>query len=693
MPEFWKNKKILVYIALAHHTRFLSPVMAQLEKQGAQIKYVVGQAERSQEITAINLKLNYVHVFDYVTPADLELVQDNYLRLRHTFSRTVNHSFLFSSSPVTVIDKTAYATAMEYVGFRNMVQKEAPDLCFALHELNRWGKMFSYWAKTSGIPLITLQEGLYYGMNFGYTGHLQYSAFNLVWGKRVKDKLKDFEAPPDRIIEVGNTHLANEMARQNRLGIREKKRKDLNCSDDVIILLLFSGEIPDIDPLAPLFQVLDQSPGKKLFIKFHPSARQDQVTQWTSRIPDQSKDCVSIFTGDENYYDLLSASDICVIVQTSTTGLEALFFNKPLIQLKVDMTQHLPYSFTELGVATEMTPQAFSQAIAANKDFSQYTNTEKVAAYLDSELSDTVHAVQNVTDICKTIIQANQTDFPDPLTPVATPDKDWSIIIELPENPDHLLRQLQAVAMHSESGGTFEVFLIEPVHCTRECSTILDTMAGDVIRLPRKEHTTLAEMMNSAALAARGDFLVFMKKSLLPHPHWLSHFKKGISTHGPQNLFGARILNPQGNIHHGGMLVDKNNSPTSLFQHLSPTFSGAMVEDRFQMIDHAMAVERHYFYGLGGFVGESGSYGFLDLCLRANASANGEYKAIYLPNVCLTELEDAIIPDQAHALYFYGKWHGALWESQDRFLENRQLTLEEIETARFTQSMADRHVL
>ncbi len=693
MPRFWNNKKILVYIALAHHTRFLSPVMAQLEQQGAQVKYVVGQAERSQEITAINLKLDYTHVFDYVTPQDHEEVQDNYLRLRHTFSRSVNHSFLFSGSPVTVIDKTAYATAMEYIGFRNMVQKEAPDICFALHELNRWGKMFSYWTKKSGIPLITLQEGLYYGMDFGYTGHLQYSAFNLVWGKRVKDKLKDFEAPPDRIIAVGNTHLANEMARQQRLGIREKKRRALNCPNDVITLLLFSGEIPDINALHPLFQVLAESSGKQLFIKFHPSARHDQVTQWTARIPEHSKDSIRIFTGDENYYDLLCASDVCVIVQASTTGLEALFFNKPLIQLKVNMTQQLPYSFTELGVATEMTPQEFSQAIAENKDFTTYINSKKVAAYLESELSDTVHAVQNVTGICKTIIQANQAGFPAPLTPAAAPDKKWSIIIELPDHPDHLLGQLEAVAMHSESGGAFEVLLIEPVHCSKHCTDILDTMTGDVIRLTRKNNTTLADMMNTAAISARGDILVFVKKSLLPHKHWLEYIKKGITTHGLQNIFGARILNQRGSIRHGGMVVDKNNSPTSVFNHLPPTFPGAMVQGRFQMVDHVVAMERNYFYRLGGFDGNADSYAFLDLCLRANALANGEYKAVYLPDVCLTALEDVIVPDRDHALYFYGRWHGALWESQTQFLDDRHLTIEEIETARLTQSMAGQQAI
>ena len=53
MDNFWKNKKIFAYIALAHHTRFIMPVMEELLSHGARIQYIVGQAERSQEITAI----------------------------------------------------------------------------------------------------------------------------------------------------------------------------------------------------------------------------------------------------------------------------------------------------------------------------------------------------------------------------------------------------------------------------------------------------------------------------------------------------------------------------------------------------------------------------------------------------------------------------------------------------------------
>nr|NJM03028.1 hypothetical protein [Desulfobacula sp.] len=289
MADFWQNKKIIVYIALPHHTRFISPVMERLSRQGAEVLYVVGQAERSQEITAVKLGLNYSHVFDFVTDQDSDDIQSNYLRLRDALSGHLKHHFLLGTSPLTVIDKTLYSTAVEYIGFRNLLKKEKPDLCVALHELNRWGKMFAFWSKRLNIPVITFQEGLYYGLDFGYTGHVQYTTLNLVWGKRIKKKLTDFEAPGDRILPVGNTHLANEIEYQRKNSIREKKRKQYRCKDSFALLLLISGEIPLVQELYPLFESVANRPGAFLFIKFHPITPLDQMKKWVSSVPDSYK--------------------------------------------------------------------------------------------------------------------------------------------------------------------------------------------------------------------------------------------------------------------------------------------------------------------------------------------------------------------------------------------------------------------
>ncbi|MCA1785147.1 MAG: hypothetical protein LC657_04090, partial [Desulfobacteraceae bacterium] len=129
--EFWKNKKIIAYIALAHHTRFITPVMEKLISKGAHIKYIVGQAERSQEITAIKLGLSYAHIFDYITTQDHPAIQENYHTLRRRFAASLKDESFLGIMPVTVTDKTLFAAAAEYIGFKKLVETEKPDLCFA----------------------------------------------------------------------------------------------------------------------------------------------------------------------------------------------------------------------------------------------------------------------------------------------------------------------------------------------------------------------------------------------------------------------------------------------------------------------------------------------------------------------------------------------------------------------------------
>ena len=124
MTDFWKNKKIIAYVALAHHTRFITPVMEALKSRGATIKYIVAQAERSQEITAINLGLKYAHIFDYTTDKDRNEILENYGLFRNAFADSLKTDFFLGILPVTVTDKTLFSTATEYVGFKNLLKKD-----------------------------------------------------------------------------------------------------------------------------------------------------------------------------------------------------------------------------------------------------------------------------------------------------------------------------------------------------------------------------------------------------------------------------------------------------------------------------------------------------------------------------------------------------------------------------------------
>ncbi len=688
MDRFWNGKKVIAYIALTHHARFISPIMEKIAGQGAKTKYIVGQAERSQEITAIKLGLDYAHIFDFVSDKDEEEIQTNYRLLRDAFSNNLKNNFLFGTSPVTVIDKTIYSTAVEYVGFKNLLKKEKPDLCFALHELHRWGKIFSFWAKKFNIPFITFQEGLYYGLDFGYKGHVQNSTLDLVWGERIKKKLVDFDAPQDKIIPVGNTHLSNEIAFQQKNQIRTKKRKQYKCDTCAVILLFFSGEVPPVQTLYPLFESVAKSQGKRLLIKFHPITNHAQVEAWVSSIPNGYKKNIKVFHDEENTYNLISMSDLCVIVQPSTTGLEALAFGKPLVHLDIKMNQKLPYSFTEFKVAVKMTPAEFGKAISENLDFSTIIKKEILKNYLKEELSETKNAIDLVVDISKKVIEASKLMPINKIKSSAKSDKEWSIILVLSNHAENVLRQLEAIALNSKNAGEFEVILIEPTQISKQISDILDTLRGDITRLATQQGISVPGMMNKASTIATGKTLVFMEKNLLPLPDWLHYLREGIRRYGRNKIFGVRIIDQRNSIVHSGMVLDENHAPVSAYRYLAAQFPEAMKERSFKMLDHFICISRTLFHETGGFWTKTGKFAFMDICLRADTNMKGKNPCIYIPNTCMIALDgdkEKFNPDDS--IYFFGRWQGMLWENQETLYSTDKITREELNAALHAQSM------
>ncbi len=697
MNNFWKNKKIIAYIALTHHTRFITPVLEKIAGFGANTLYVVGQAEKSQEVTAIDCNLDFRHVFEYLKPTDDPYVQENYILLRDRFSDALARSFALGAHPVTVTDKVLYSTAAEYTGFRNLLMEEKPDLCFALHELNRWGKMLSFWAKKLNIPMVTLQEGLYCGLDFGYTGHVQNSTLNLVWGEKIKKKLTDFEAPKEKIIPVGNTHLSKEIHHQKTERIREKKRKEYQCESDFVALLLFSGELPPAQDLYPLLKTISSQPDKRLFIKFHPVTKQEILEQWTASIPESLKTNIRFFNAEKSTYDFMSLSDIVVLVGPSTTGLEALSLGKPLVHLDVNMKQNLPYSFTELGVAVPMTPDELGQAITLNQDFSAMTDKEVVKDYLNSELSETEGSIDLMIRIAKKIITANQDTAIHPMKSSKTAGCTWSIVIRVSNDPEQLLAILETIALHSENQGDYEVILLEPSSPSKALSGILDSLKGDVVRLPMETCAPLPEMMNRASAAASGNFLLFLDKQIAPFQNWLLALQQGIADHGDTKLFGARIIDQRRSLVHAGIVLDENHAPVAAYRHLGADFPHALKERPFQMLDHFICIKRKLFFDLGGFRNKAGRYGWMDLCLRARQHTHDPEACIYLPNVCMMQLDDGgpgngagdgKEPDYEDSIYFFSRWHTHLWENEGLLHAHDKITKQDLHTALAAQAQS-----
>jgi len=688
MTDFWKNKKIFAYIALSHHTRFITPVMERLESWGATIKYIVGQAERSQEITAIELGLKYSHIFDYIRDKDHEQILQNYHLLRKTFAGSLKNDFFLGLLPVTVTDKTLFSTATEYVGFKNLLQKEKPDLCFALHELNRWGKMFAFWAKKENRPFITLQEGLTYNLDFTYSGHAQYSTLNLVWGERVKKKMVSFEAPESKILPVGNTHLAKEIAFQKTNNIRKTKRKEYCISDHFVTLLILSSILPKPELFIPIFKTVSESTGQTIFVKFHPACRKPQLDNWIESIKAQFEDNIIFIHTQEDTYNLISMADVCVLGQPSTTGLESIALGTPLVKLDFAYTPNAPYSFVDQGVAVKMSAEQLAGALSEKTDFSKFIAKKKKEQFLKNELIEPTQAIKRVCHIFKKTIQANTSPNISLGKPRQKLDKKWSIIIQVADKHDVFLAQLEAMAFNSKDTDDYEIILLEPEKKSKGILQILDSLTGDLKRIPIPEDKNSISMINQAAHLARGKNLLIFEKNLAPLKGWLDCLNNAFIEYGKNKLFGAQICDTNGKIANAGMVIDHNNTPVSAYQHLNTDFPKALKERSFQMVDHFVAMERNLFFKTGGFTQDAGKYSFLDICLKASRSTNDPNTIIYLPKlkmIFLDHIDPKKNPDDS--IYFYGKWNGYLWESEKELHQKDGVSPKDLAHAKMTAAM------
>ncbi|NOX34962.1 MAG: glycosyltransferase [Deltaproteobacteria bacterium] len=691
MDTFWKGKKITAYIALKHHTRFIVPIMEKLAMQGAKINYLVAQAERSQEITAIETELDYNHIFDFLKNSDKDDIHDIYLDLRDTFGQTLVKDIAFSLQVQTVLDKTIYTTAQEYIAFKNYFEANRPDLCLALHEVNRWGKMFAFHAKKNGVPFITLQEGLLTtasaNLNFQMTGHVQYSTFCFVWGENSRQKLVSFEAPEERVIPVGNTHLSNEIKTLAINRIREKKRKNYQCTGIFVVLLLFSSDMPPIDEILPIFRVFQNNPRIKLFTKFHPAATRLKIDNWMESLSDNFKKKIHPVHGEESTYDLMAASDLCVLAEGSTTGLEALALGKPLVLLQLKAPVIYKSNLLEEKAAIGMSPQVLADALSQKTDFNAMMDHHGVKKYIKNELFKSQGSIEYAGELLKSIIIASQARNPAPLIPKKSTEFDFSIILPVSENPNNLLALLEEISIHSENE-SFEVILIRPEKIPEPTQTILDSLEGNISILVMKNRKTLTETMNLAGMNAKGKYIIFMGPDLSPQQNWLEFLKKAFKKFSGNKVFGARITNKYNNIVHSGIVLDPNNKPVSAYLHLDKKFPHTLKTRSFQMLDCFICTRTDFFCSAGGFDTRSGRYMFLDFCLRSVQITSNPQTIMYLHNVELCSLDQARHgTGYDDSIFFYSKWHKSLWESEAQLLKDDKVSFLQLDAARMTRAM------
>ena len=322
--------KIICFVAMAHHSRFLFPVVEALKEKGHNRLYFTTASDFPFEADAY--KQGY--------PCNLMQSYTNNT-IRKTIDEDINKFFDIWKDRVFIIPAlqqwpmTSSISLMtnaikEYHHIQELFRQEKPDLLIALHERNRWGKLFGHLCRKFKIPYLTFQEGDYYEDRLSFSVHTEYTSVLLGWGQHTKDRLVKLGCDPDKIVLTGNTHLQNVL--KNTID-KEEIIKSLKLDPKkktVLFLVGIQWGVRFQDQMWKNFLYwFKNNPEWQAIIKWHPKVTYNSYVTISKYMTENFPGCIFLHNYDP--YKLIPIADWVVALGKTTAAVEALCWNKPLI--------------------------------------------------------------------------------------------------------------------------------------------------------------------------------------------------------------------------------------------------------------------------------------------------------------------------------------------------------------------------
>jgi hypothetical protein len=683
-----KGKKCFCFVALKHHSRFLLPITRVLEAAGVDIRYLTAPAEMPFELALMDEGLPYVHSFSYLTPEVEKEIEAAYRQVRTAWRDKLFTSPILHHFTLPVQDKTLRMQVENFYLFRQMFAQEKPDFVLALHELNSWGKMLGYLSHEYKVPYVTLQEGLYYALAGIYRFHTEYSTACLVWGDATREVLVRSGGSADKIFVVGNTHLAAAIATATQPEAIRETREALHLDPNKKVVSILMGGVGYQEEFAFPEAFLGWARDNRtlnLVCKWHPVTNKTVVDRIQAVFGDNPR---VRFVQQYDTYRLLAVSDVCVVFGNSTTGLEALAFGKPLIEVLIP---GVDYSFAAQGVAERAesladVPTLVQQLLTGG---SPPERAHHVQSYLDRNLAATRDgkSVERAVEAITSVLTAHEAQREASLrvtehkkTAAEAAKYVCSIIIPLVSTVG-LEETLMGIATHTPANLTYECILSSA--SPDDVRQLLCGIQGD-IRVVTASHAGIAHLCNVATQTASGQYLCFLLPGMIPQAGWLEALLKELaaqvsttqSAEATTGIVGSKVVLADGSLAHAGVVFDANCSLALLYQLLPATFPGANQTRVVPAVTGSMVTTRELYAAVGGMdEGFQQGWHDVDFCLQAGLRG---WQCKYIPHSLCVTCETGDEKNIGDRLRLYGKWVGHLWPNEERYwqedgLDNKML--------------------
>lgn len=673
--NIWTGKKALCFIALPYHNRILLPIMKELQHRGVEVKFFTATAEASFEITLNDAGLPYSHALDYVTDEVERQVTDAWRTLRPVWQEKLLTNTLIQGVPIVIQDKILRSALENMFCFRRMLEVEKPDLLFALHELNSWGKILGYLSHEFRIPYITFQEGMCYARVPLYRFHTDYTTACIVWGEADRQVLLAAGCSSDKTIALGNVDLWHAREQATTPEAMSVARAALNIDPSKkVVLFLMSYAMYNVFEPSEFLKWLTAHPDMVVVFKWHPIQSKDVI----ERALEKLGGCPSVRSVvDFNTYALLAISDACVLVGNSTTGIESLYFGKPLFE--IDLPGH-SYSYARHGVAEPCTGFADAEVKLEQLLTCGITpeRQQRVEAFLNHYFAyRDGNAVDRIVQMIEEMLEARQQESrPLPYLSVGEETLVCSFILPVHNaSLEAVVRTLQGLETQVPAE-LFEVVIVNAIADEEERALLSSVGGGKIHVLPGKPEWNFAECCNHAATAARGRYLTLLKPGIVLGPSWLEAMLDTAAREDDIGVVGGQVLNEQGLIWHIGIAFDVNQSPFSLYRMLPMTFPGAQRQREFAAVEAPLLVARDRFCRLGGLSTDLvNRFEEIDFCLRVRKEGG---RILYTPRSLSIRTAETwpttTEQDRSNCFRFYARWAGSLWQNDEHYLKEDGLT-------------------
>lgn len=345
------NKRCLVFVGPQHHMPLMRPLIAELEGRGWEMVYYTANTEAcfqiglGQEVGAGG----YRWLPDYVDRPKAKRMYEGHVKQIQPWLEKEN---VLGMMLPQVLDRILMHTCEEWTATENLLREVRPARALALHEINRWGVMLGYWCQRGKVPLYTMQEGLYYGDPWIYTGHTTYGT-SLVWGEGTKQKLVAAGCPAEKIVVVGHPDLAKRIAQGQSTMHPDPRAKGRR------IALFLLAHVQLGEQAGNLLEGLGAD--WYVVVKPHPLAAQPDLEDIKKAFGGRDNCLVlPVDTPEEEKWQWVMQAEVCLVAGCSSVILECLAAGK---KLGIIPTENMAHNYTMDGIAVSCTGMTIQNAI------------------------------------------------------------------------------------------------------------------------------------------------------------------------------------------------------------------------------------------------------------------------------------------------------------------------------------------